>query len=517
MFAQTGSAVLPRFLGAGVSAVSRGAVPLLLARRRARHRPPLRRQRPVSVTHDAGDLVAVRAPPQPPELLRPARRHPARPDHRRSARPAAGVLGQARRARRGRDEGAGRRVHAARRPGARRTAARRPGGGVHLRHPRHRAGLRRAGARPSRRAGRRQRTGAVHAAVAALLRGTAGARRPPGARGRLAGGPARPAARAAAPDCPEPTGPTSTTTPTTPPVTPRSPPNSPSSSTTWTSWCAASAPAVTAPGSSARCAGTGRALRLIGVDSIGSTIFGQPARPRLMRGLGSSIHPRNVAYDAFDEVHWVGPAEAVDACRRLARGSFVSGGWSTGAVALVAAWAARVQPGRRRRHRLPGRAAPLPRHRLRRRLRHAHGLDPATAAVRPVEIPHPGAAEAIGWVRCSTVTDPLGHAVPEVPVRKRAREGSPSAPYASNSPSRCASPARRWPRRDAVWLAVEHDGLARPRRGRHQRLLRPRRRHRSAGCSADVARGPRRFADPESALEALRAVTRRRLADARRP
>ena len=64
-----------------------------------------------------------------------------------------------------------------------------------------------------------------------------------------------------------------------------------------------------------------------------------------MRGLGSSIHPRNVAYDAFDEVHWVGPAEAVDTCRRLARGSFVSGGWSTGAVARVAAWAARVHPG----------------------------------------------------------------------------------------------------------------------------------------------------------------------------
>ncbi len=59
-------------------------------------------------------------------------------------------------------------------------------------------------------------------------------------------------------------------------------------------------------------------LRLIGVDATGSTIFGQPARPRLMRGLGSSIHPRNVHYDAFDEVHWVGPAEAVDSRRRLA-------------------------------------------------------------------------------------------------------------------------------------------------------------------------------------------------------
>ncbi|MBA6434733.1 PLP-dependent cysteine synthase family protein [Streptomyces sp. GMR22] len=149
------------------------------------------------------------------------------------------------------------------------------------------------------------------------------------------------------------------------------------------------------------------ALRLIGVDATGSTIFGQPARPRLMRGLGSSIHPRNVAYDAFDEVHWVGPAEAVDSCRRLARGSFVSGGWSTGAVALVAAWAARVHPGA-----VVATVFPDGPHRYLGSVYDddfaaAHGLDPATAATRPVEIPRPGAAEATGWTRCTRVTDPL--------------------------------------------------------------------------------------------------------------
>jgi cysteine synthase A len=83
-------------------------------------------------------------------------------------------------------------------------------------------------------------------------------------------------------------------------------------------------------------------LRLIGVDSIGSTIFGQPATTRLMRGLGSSIYPRNVAYEAFSEVHWVAPAEAVWSCRALATGHFLSGGWSVGAVALVADWVART-------------------------------------------------------------------------------------------------------------------------------------------------------------------------------
>ncbi|MFD8496953.1 PLP-dependent cysteine synthase family protein [Amycolatopsis sp. NPDC059657] len=84
-------------------------------------------------------------------------------------------------------------------------------------------------------------------------------------------------------------------------------------------------------------------LRLIGVDTIGSTIFGQPATTRLMRGLGSSIHPRNVDYAAFDEVHWVAPHEAVWTCRRLAAAHHATGGWSVGAVALVAGWVARTE------------------------------------------------------------------------------------------------------------------------------------------------------------------------------
>ncbi|KAA1244762.1 pyridoxal-phosphate dependent enzyme, partial [Mycobacterium simiae] len=86
------------------------------------------------------------------------------------------------------------------------------------------------------------------------------------------------------------------------------------------------------------------AMKLIGVDTIGSTIFGQPVASRLMRGLGSSIYPRNVDYDAFDEVHWVAPEESVWACRALAASNFASGGWSVGAVALVAGWAARTYP-----------------------------------------------------------------------------------------------------------------------------------------------------------------------------
>lgn len=85
-------------------------------------------------------------------------------------------------------------------------------------------------------------------------------------------------------------------------------------------------------------------LALIGVDAVGSTIFGQPAQPRLMRGLGSSMYPSNVDYAAFSEVHWVAAPEAVWACRRLARRYHFSGGWSVGAVALVAGWASRTKP-----------------------------------------------------------------------------------------------------------------------------------------------------------------------------
>ncbi|MET9348075.1 PLP-dependent cysteine synthase family protein [Streptomyces termitum] len=109
---------------------------------------------------------------------------------------------------------------------------------------------------------------------------------------------------------------------------------------------------VCAVGTGGHSAGVARALRatsspaleLVGVDSIRSTVFGLPAGERLMRGLGSSIHPANVDHAAFDEVHWVAPAEAVRSARRLAARQFATGGWSVGAVALVAGWLARTRP-----------------------------------------------------------------------------------------------------------------------------------------------------------------------------
>ena len=148
-------------------------------------------------------------------------------------------------------------------------------------------------------------------------------------------------------------------------------------------------------------------LRLVGVDAAGSTIFGQQARPRLMRGLGSSIYPRNVDYRAFDAVHWVAPAEAVWACRALAANSYTSGGWSVGSVGLVAGWLARTQP--------PGTriVAIFPDGPQRYfdtvyndDYCRAHGLLGLRPASEPDLLEHPASREVHHWTRCTTVVDP---------------------------------------------------------------------------------------------------------------
>lgn len=149
------------------------------------------------------------------------------------------------------------------------------------------------------------------------------------------------------------------------------------------------------------------AMRLVGVDSIRSTVFGQPAGPRLMRGLGSSIHPGNVDHAAFDEAHWVAPHEAVWTCRQLARHHGASGGWSVGAVALVAGWLARTQPAGTRI------AAIFPDgvHRYWDTVysdaycREYDLLDRPPAG-QPDEIPHPDARAVERWTRTTTVTAP---------------------------------------------------------------------------------------------------------------
>jgi cysteine synthase A len=172
---------------------------------------------------------------------------------------------------------------------------------------------------------------------------------------------------------------------------------------------------VAAVGTGGHSAGIARTLRafhpdlkLVGVDSVNSTVFGQPAGPRLMRGLGSSIHPGNVDHAAFAEVHWVAPGEAVWTCRELARGHYASGGWSVGAVALVANWLARTEPARTRI------AAIFPDgvHRYWNTVYsddycRTHDLLRRFPAAEPDEITHPGERTVGRWTRCAGVTAPV--------------------------------------------------------------------------------------------------------------
>ncbi|BAD60584.1 PLP-dependent cysteine synthase family protein [Nocardia thailandica] len=148
-------------------------------------------------------------------------------------------------------------------------------------------------------------------------------------------------------------------------------------------------------------------LRLVGVDTIASTIFGQPAGTRLMRGLGSSIYPGNVDYAAFDEVHWVAPGEAVWAARTLARTHHATGGWSVGAVALVAGWtAATTNPDTRIAavfpdgpHRYYDTVFNDNYCRVNDLLDHAPPTEPVTIA-------DPAEAVVTSWTRCTNVIDP---------------------------------------------------------------------------------------------------------------
>lgn len=152
-------------------------------------------------------------------------------------------------------------------------------------------------------------------------------------------------------------------------------------------------------------------LRLVGVDTVGSTIFGQPARSRTMRGLGSSIHPRNVDHRAFDEVHWVAPGEAVHACRALAAASCASGGWSVGAVGLVASWVARTSPPDTRIVAIfpdgPQRYFDTV---YNDEFCRERGLLHRPATPEPDEIANPFEREVARWTRCATVLDPLRRA-----------------------------------------------------------------------------------------------------------
>lgn len=104
-------------------------------------------------------------------------------------------------------------------------------------------------------------------------------------------------------------------------------------------------------GSGGSMCGTAGALReafpdltAIGVDTHRSVLFGQPDGHRTLRGLGNSLVPANLDHRQFDEVHWIGAADAYAATRTLHRRHALFMGPTSGASYLAATWWAARNP-----------------------------------------------------------------------------------------------------------------------------------------------------------------------------
>ncbi|MEJ5021155.1 PLP-dependent cysteine synthase family protein [Ochrobactrum vermis] len=85
-------------------------------------------------------------------------------------------------------------------------------------------------------------------------------------------------------------------------------------------------------------------MRAVAVDTNNSVLFGQQAGPRLLRGLGNSILPKNLDHELIDEVHWIGALQAFSKTRSLYRNKAIFVGPTSGASALVGSWLARQAP-----------------------------------------------------------------------------------------------------------------------------------------------------------------------------
>lgn len=85
---------------------------------------------------------------------------------------------------------------------------------------------------------------------------------------------------------------------------------------------------------------------VIGVDAVGSVIFGLPAAPRLLPGHGASVRPALADPSLVDDVVHVSDLEAVAACRRLLLTEAILAGGSSGAtLAALEKYSARIPAG----------------------------------------------------------------------------------------------------------------------------------------------------------------------------
>jgi len=83
---------------------------------------------------------------------------------------------------------------------------------------------------------------------------------------------------------------------------------------------------------------TAPAIKLVGVDTFGSILFGLPPAKRELRGLGNSILPNNLDHACFDEVHWVSAQDAYYHTNQLYRRFGLFCGPTSGAAYQVARW-----------------------------------------------------------------------------------------------------------------------------------------------------------------------------------
>ena len=84
------------------------------------------------------------------------------------------------------------------------------------------------------------------------------------------------------------------------------------------------------------------ALHVVAVDAAGSVIFGGPAGPRHVPGLGAGRRPEVLDPAYIDEVVWVSDRDAVAGCRALALSEGILAGGSSGAVVAAIE---RLRPG----------------------------------------------------------------------------------------------------------------------------------------------------------------------------
>lgn len=85
-------------------------------------------------------------------------------------------------------------------------------------------------------------------------------------------------------------------------------------------------------------------IKLVGVDTFGSILFGLANQKRMLRGLGNSIMPKNLDHACFDEVHWVNANDAFSHARQLNSQHALFCGPTTGATYQVANWIATNNP-----------------------------------------------------------------------------------------------------------------------------------------------------------------------------